>query len=130
EKFGNIRVTKCHMDQKGIDLSVDCAEKLRALEDTMNILSGKRKMIIISRFYYGSMRYSELLKSIARISGKMLSRELKELETNNLIEKEVWRSESMSVRYRLSEHGQTLKILTDSIADWGINHRMQIMEKW
>ncbi|HLS95719.1 HxlR family transcriptional regulator [Sphingobacterium allocomposti] len=118
------------MDKKVNVLSGDCAKKLRAIDDTMYILSGKWKMPIIARLCYGSMRYSELLKSIAGISGKMLSRELKELETNNLIEKEVWRSESMSVRYRLSEHGQTLKILTDSIADWGINHRMQIMEKW
>jgi len=72
------------------------------------------------------MRYSELLREVEGISGKMLSRELKELEINQLIVRKVSNTQPITVQYQLTEYGETLKQLTLTIADWGLNHRKQI----
>jgi DNA-binding HxlR family transcriptional regulator len=73
------------------------------------------------------MRYSELLKEVRDISGKMLSRELKDLETNELIERNVLNTTPVAVEYRITDYGKTLKQLTGTIADWGLIHRQRII---
>jgi DNA-binding HxlR family transcriptional regulator len=94
----------------------------------MDILSGKWKISILSRLGYKPMRYSELLRDINGIAGKVLSRELKDLETNGLVRREVSQKQPLSVTYDVTEYGLTLKSLTDSIADWGLQHRRRIIE--
>ncbi len=105
----------------------DCAKKIRAIDDTMDILSGKWKVSILARLCYRPMRYSELLKDVNGISGKVLSRELKDLEINGLINRKVSQSKPLSVTYELSEYGTSLKDLTESIAEWGLQHRDRII---
>jgi DNA-binding HxlR family transcriptional regulator len=106
----------------------ECAKKIRAIDDTMDILSGKWKISILSRLGYKPMRYSELLRDINGIAGKVLSRELKDLETKGLVRREVSQKQPLSVTYDVTEYGLTLKSLTDSIADWGLKHRRRIIE--
>lgn len=105
----------------------DCQKKIRAIDDTMDILSGKWKVSILARLCYQPMRYSALLKDINGISGKVLSRELKELEINELIIREVSQSNPPAVTYSISEYGHTLGALTESIAAWGLQHRERIL---
>uniref|UniRef100_F4C4P7 Transcriptional regulator, HxlR family n=1 Tax=Sphingobacterium sp. (strain 21) TaxID=743722 RepID=F4C4P7_SPHS2 len=111
-----------------IILTDDCARKLRAMDDAMYILNGKWKIPILARLCYKPMRYSELLKDIRGISGKMLSTELRELKANGLIKREVLVARPLRVRYALSEYGHTLKQLTDNISDWGLQHRHKIIQ--
>jgi DNA-binding HxlR family transcriptional regulator len=106
----------------------DCAKKIRAIDDTMDVLSGKWKISILARLGYKPMRYSELLRDINGIAGKVLSRELKDLETNGLISRVVSQNQPVSVTYNVTEYGLTLKTLTDGIADWGLQHRRRIVE--
>jgi len=73
------------------------------------------------------MRYSELLKEVQGISGKMLSRELKDLKMNELISRNVLITAPVAVEYRITEYGKSLKQLTDTIAEWGFNHRQRII---
>lgn len=73
------------------------------------------------------MRYSELLKEVRGISGKVLSRELKDLEVNELIERIVLSTAPVAVEYRITEYGNSLKDLTNTIADWGFIHRQRII---
>jgi DNA-binding HxlR family transcriptional regulator len=104
----------------------ECIKRLRAIDDTMDVLSGKWKISIIARLCYKPMRYSELLKDVTGIAGKVLSRELKDLEMNGLINREVSLSTPVAVTYTVSEYGHSLKELTDTIADWGMTHRKLI----
>lgn len=105
----------------------DCAKKIRAIDDTMDILSGKWKVPIIARLCYKPMRYSELLRDLNGISGKVLSRELQELEMNGLINRKVASTKPLAVSYEMTEYGMSLKDLTESIADWGLQHRDRII---
>jgi DNA-binding HxlR family transcriptional regulator len=113
--------------EQDFDLIRDCSQKILAISDTMEILNGKWKMSIIACLCYQPMRYSELLKEVKGISGKMLSRELKDLEMNELIERNVLNTAPVAVEYRITSYGKTLKQLTSTIADWGFNHRQRII---
>jgi len=109
------------------DLKKDCSHKILAISDTMDILNGKWKMSIVACLCYKPMRYSELLKDVNGISGKVLSRELKDLEINELIERIVLNTAPVAVEYRITDYGITLKELTNTIADWGFVHRQRII---
>jgi len=109
------------------DLKKDCSHKILAISDTMDILNGKWKMSIVACLCYKPMRYSELLKEVSGISGKVLSRELKDLEINELIERIVLNTAPVAVEYRITDYGITLKELTNTIADWGFIHRQRII---
>ncbi|WP_313581199.1 helix-turn-helix domain-containing protein [Chishuiella sp.] len=107
----------------------ECGQTILAIHDTMDVLNGKWKVSIIACLCYKSMRYSELLREVKGISGKVLSRELKDLEMNLLIERKVLQSKPISVQYEITEYGASLKELTQVIANWGLNHRKKIINK-
>lgn len=114
------------MEQE-FDLVKDCSQKILAISDTMEILNGKWKMSIIACLCYKPMRYSELLKEVKGISGKMLSRELKDLEINELIKRHVISTTPVAVEYAITDYGETLKDLTNTLAEWGFIHRKRII---
>ena len=100
-----------------------CLHKIKAVHDVIYIIGGKWKISIITSLCYGNKRYSDLLNEVEGISGKMLSRELKELEMNKLIERKVLDTKPIGVEYSLTEIGLSLKKVTETIADWGIEYR-------
>lgn len=110
-------------------VSIDCAKKLQAIDDTMDLLSGKWKISILARLGYTPMRYSALLKDLNGISGKMLSRELQELEINGLITREVSATKPVAVTYSNTEYGMSFRVMMDCMADWGLKHRQHIINK-
>lgn len=104
----------------------ECGKKLRAIDDIVDILGGKWKLAIMAHLCGKPMRYSELMRDIVGVSGKVLSRELKDLEMNWLIRRVVSQESPVSVTYELTEYGISLKELTDDIADWGMQHRERV----
>ncbi len=76
---------------------------------------------------YEPMRFSELLKEVKGISGKMLSRELKDLEMNKLVIRKILDTSPVTVTYQISEYVKSLKELTNVIAEWGLKHRERII---
>lgn len=107
----------------------ECRQSILAIHDVMDILNGKWKVSIIACLCYKKMRYSELLREVNGISGRMLSRDLKELEMNHLITRTVLDTQPISIQYEITEYGSTLKKLTTTIAEWGLTHRNKIIGK-
>ncbi len=95
----------------------------------MDVLGGKWKISIVTCLCYNPRRYSELLKLVDGISGKVLSRELKDLEMNKLITRTVKNTQPISVEYAITDYGNTFKELIQTIAEWGIKHRKKIIGK-
>lgn len=105
-------------------------KEMLAVQDAMDVLSGKWKIAIISSIcYYNKRRFSDILNDINGISNKMLSKELKELEINKLIKRTVLDTQPISVNYELTEHGKTLRTIIRNLSDWGIEHRKRIISK-
>lgn len=107
----------------------ECGHTILAIHDVMDLLNGKWKVSIIACLCFEKMRYSDLLREVRGISGKMLSRDLKELEMNQLITRTVLNTQPVTVEYEITEYGATLKKLTSTIAEWGVEHRKRIIGK-
>lgn len=105
-------------------------KEIMAVHDAMDVLNGKWKISIISSIcYYNKRRFSDILNDVDGISNKMLSKELKELEINKLVNRTVLDTQPISVQYQLTEYGLTLKTIINNLAEWGIAHRKMIIGK-
>jgi len=105
-------------------------KEMMAVQDSMDVLSGKWKISIISSIcYYNKRRFSDILNDVTGISNKMLSKELKELEVNQLIKRTVLDTQPIMVQYELTEHGRSLKTIITNLTEWGIQHRKKIIGK-
>lgn len=105
-------------------------KEMMAIQDSMDVLSGKWKISIISSIcYYNKRRFSDVLNDIPGISNKMLSKELKELEINKLIKRTVLETQPITVQYELTEHGTTLQTIIKNLTEWGIQHRKKIINE-
>lgn len=95
-----------------------------AINDTLNVINGKWKLSIIGALSCGNKRFTDIQKSIAAITPRMLSKELKELELNGMIERNVYDTKPVSIEYQLSKSGKRFdKVLEEMIA-WGMAHRV------
>jgi len=112
------------------DFEKEHKKEMMAVQDSMDVLSGKWKIAIISSIcYYNQRRFSDILNDVVGISNKMLSKELKELEVNQLVKRTVLDTQPITVKYELTAHGLTLKTIINNLTDWGIEHRKKITGK-
>lgn len=104
--------------------------RTRSVQDAMDALNGKWKIPIISSICcYGKRRFSDILTDVVGISNRMLSKELKELEINQLIKRTILDTQPITVQYELTDHGNTLQTIISELSDWGIVHRKKIIGK-
>lgn len=109
-------------------ISDDCKLHFKAINDTLYILSGKWKVMIIACLSkFGKKRYMELQRVVEGIGPKMLSKELQELELNGLVMRTVLNTKPVTVEYELTAYGHTLKPIIDEIAIWGKEHRKKVI---
>jgi DNA-binding HxlR family transcriptional regulator len=89
---------------------LNCAEKLQAVGDSLYVIGGKWKLRVIIALSQGHNRFNDLQRTITGISGKMLSAELKELELNGFVKRNV-KTDTMPViaEYELSPYSQSLR---------------------
>lgn len=99
------------------------ADFVLAVNDTMNVLNGKWKLPIISSLLFGKKRFKELQRVIPRITPRMLSKELKELEINGIVKRTVYDSIPVTVEYELTKSGESFKTVLDAMIEWGWEHR-------
>jgi DNA-binding HxlR family transcriptional regulator len=110
------------------DFGKEHKKEMRAVQDSMDVLSGKWKIPIISSIcYYEKRRFSDILNDIEGISNRMLSKELQELEINMLIKRTVLDTKPVTVQYHLTDHGLTLRTIINNLTDWGNEHRKVIV---
>ena len=102
-------------------------EEIMAVQDTMDVLQGKWKIKVLSSIcFYNKRRFSDILNDVDGISNKMLSKELKELEINQLITRTVLDTHPVSIHYQLTKHGKKLGTIIDNLTEWGRRHRRKM----
>lgn len=98
-------------------------------ESALDILIGKWKPVILLQLMNeGTMRFGELQKSIPDINKKMLTQQLRELEYNDIVHREVYSQIPPKVEYSISEYGKGLSSVLQVLNDWGVSH-MEHMTK-
>lgn len=93
------------------------------VETTISVVGGKWKVVILWRLVGGTKRFNELQRSIAQITRKMLTEQLRELERDNLIVRTVYSEVPPRVEYSLSDYGRTFIPIMQAMAQWGLVHQ-------
>jgi DNA-binding HxlR family transcriptional regulator len=100
-----------------------------AVNDTMNVISGKWKLPIIGTLLYGKKRFKEIEREIPKITPRMLSKELKDLELNGIVTRTVYDTTPVTIEYELTESGYLLQKVLEVMVDWGLQHRKRTIGK-
>lgn len=91
---------------------------------TLSLISGKYKMVILYCLMdYKTVRFNEMQRYLKKISDKTLSQNMKELEQDGLIHKEIYAQIPPKVEYSLTERGKSLMTVLDQLCIWGEKHR-------
>lgn len=100
-----------------------------SIKDTLNVINGKWKLPIIGSILFGKKRFTDIQRNIPKITPRMLSKELKELELNGMLVRTVYDSTPVSIEYELSESGKSITEVLDKMIEWGLKHREAVISK-
>lgn len=89
------------------------------VETTLEMIGGKYKALILWHLSDGTLRFSELKKAISNATPKMLTQQLRELESDRLIHRKVYPVIPPKVEYSLTETGRSLLPVLMAMRDWG-----------
>lgn len=106
-----------------------CYGLIKPVRDALEVLSGKWKLPIIVALTLGDKRFSQMAKEIPDITDRMLSKELRDLETNQLVKRTVYDTMPVTVEYSLTDYGESLHPVIKELHAWGTQHRKRIMGK-
>lgn len=86
---------------------------------TVDLIGNKWKLLIMRELLTGTKRFNEMHKAISGISQKVLTENLRKMEEDGIIDRKVYAVVPPKVEYSLSELGDTLRPIIDSMSDWG-----------
>jgi DNA-binding HxlR family transcriptional regulator len=106
----------------------ECAGSLKNILDALYVLNGKWKLALILSLIHSSKRFNEIQHEVTGISAKVLAKELKDLELNDLITRNVYPTTPVSIVYEATGYSHTLKNILAELSAWGEQHREKIKE--
>ncbi|MCU7551815.1 helix-turn-helix transcriptional regulator [Chitinophagaceae bacterium LB-8] len=109
-------------------LEDECVKARLTIQDTLDVVGGKWKLILISILRDGKLRFRELARE-AEISPRILSKELQELEMNGLVSRTVCNTKPVTVEYALTPYSETLSEVIIAMHNWGKQHREKVIER-
>ena len=107
----------------------ECMSLLAPVRDTIDVIGGKWKLLILISIWEGNKHFREIERSIPKLSTKVLAKELKELEMNKLIIRSIIDDFPVRTEYTITEHAKTLQNVIEALRDWGLLHRREIFGK-
>ena len=108
---------------KHIDIDGICLSMMDPIRETLDVISGKWKMLILLAIMNGRQRFCEIENSIPKISPKVLAKELKEMEQHQLIKRTVYAERPVVIEYTPTSYSLTLKELMKALYEWGRGHQ-------
>ncbi|NOH21606.1 winged helix-turn-helix transcriptional regulator [Vibrio europaeus] len=108
-------------DKKGCTENQDCP-----VTNAMDVIGGKWKVIILYHLRDNTLRFGELRKRIPKITQKMLTQQLRELESNHLVERKIYAEVPPRVEYTSTDIADELRPIMDMLCDWSKRHNEQL----
>ncbi|CAG5073117.1 putative HTH-type transcriptional regulator YtcD [Dyadobacter sp. CECT 9623] len=106
-----------------------CPKTALSIRDALEALEGRWKLLILFALSSGPRRFRQLSVEVAGITDKVLSKELKAMEMNQLIRRQVFDTFPPTVEYSITEHGASLDKVLEELHYWGLAHRVKIIGK-
>jgi DNA-binding HxlR family transcriptional regulator len=107
----------------------ECIHYVRPVRDVLELLAGKWKIPLLITLSTEGKRFNELERILDGISPRTLSKELKELELNELVQRIVHDTVPVTVEYRLTEYGNTFEEVIVTLRNWGLKHRARFFNQ-
>lgn len=95
------------------------------VETTLTLIGNKWKVLILRDLLPGTKRFGELKKSIGKVSQKVLTAQLRDMEQNGLVHRKVYPEVPPRVEYSLTPLGKSLKPILDAMWNWGQEYKAQ-----
>jgi DNA-binding HxlR family transcriptional regulator len=105
-----------------------CKHSLKNVLDALYVINGKWKLAVILCLVQSPKRFNEIQNEIAGISSKVLAKELKDLELNDFITRNVYPTTPVSIIYEATGYSRTLKNVLGELGAWGEQHREKIKQ--
>lgn len=93
------------------------------VEQTLKAIGGRWKVLILRELFPGVKRFNQLQRSLHGITQKMLTQQLREMEADGLIHRQVYAQVPPKVEYSLTSLGESLKPVLEAMHDWGKNFK-------
>jgi len=93
-----------------------------SVEATLEVIGGKWKCVILCHLKHGKRRTSELKRVMPGITQKMLTQQLRELESDGIVNRISYNEVPPRVEYELSEYGDSLRHILSVLCEWGEQH--------
>jgi DNA-binding HxlR family transcriptional regulator len=94
---------------------------------TVDVIGGKWKSLILFHLMPGTRRFNELRRLMPEVTQRMLTLQLRELETDNIIRRKVYQEVPPKVEYSLAPLGLTLVPLISAMREWGAAHEATVL---
>jgi len=107
----------------------ECKAALSAVGDALYVIGGKWKLPIIVALLEGNKRFNELQRTVKGISARVLSNELKQLEMNGFVKRNVYTRTPVVVEYEMTEYSNSLEEVLNALHKWGSMHRNKLLGK-
>jgi len=109
----------------------ECTAHLSAIEDVLYVIGGKWKLKIITALRKkGNMRFNEIQRTIEGISARVLSNELKDLELNGFVKRNIYTHAPVVIEYEPTDYSDTLSEVLETLVSWGTKHRAKIRREF
>ncbi len=106
-----------------------CPKTMLSIKDALEAVEGKWKLLVLFSLSERPKRFKEISRDVTGITDKTLSKELKLLESNHLIERIVYDAAPPLVEYSITAHGLSLEKVLDELHFWGLHHRKKVIGK-
>jgi DNA-binding HxlR family transcriptional regulator len=100
-----------------------------AVEATADIIGGKWKAVILYYLSQGPKRFNELRRLLPEVTQRMLTLQLRELEQDGIVHREIYKEVPPKVEYSLTEFGASLGPIIVQMLDWGEHYMEQIQAR-
>ena len=104
-----------------------CPKTMLSIRDALEAVEGRWKLLILFSLAEGPKRFKQISREVHGITDKTLSKELKSLEANKLISRNVYDTFPPTVEYAITPHGLSLEKVLDELHFWGLLHRKEII---
>jgi len=96
------------------------------VEITLDVIGGRWKVLILRELFKGVKRFSELQRALRGITQKMLTQQLRELEADGIIHRQVYPVIPPKVEYSLTSLGESLQPIIDEMHQWGLHYEKEV----
>ncbi len=117
------------MDTKERSVRVNGKEYHCPVEMVIDLVSGKWKLLILRELMKGTRRFSQLQRSIPGITQKMLTKQLRDLESAGIISRKVYPQVPPKVEYSLTPIGESLREIFDAMHRWGVRYAQSLRDQ-